>query len=164
MKILHALILSVAVFATAAGPALAQAPSREEIDIRAAAVAARRAERDAARAERLPSRPVVIREPLPLPVRETQPPGGEPAGKSCPATESCKVEYRVPSGRILVVTALWSATDVRCDQATLGATPAGGKVIAPGWQCETFLSFVGKAAGFTGYLFSPPTAESPVTN
>lgn len=155
IRFLH--ILAVASIATS--PTLAQERSQEELEIRAKALATRRAERDAARAERLPSRPIVLREPIPLPVQQVLPPGGTPAGQSCPAAEPCKVEYPVPSGRTLVVSALWSATEVRCDQTKLGASPPSGEVVAPWWHCKKSLSFTGKAAGFTGYLFSPPGNE-----
>ncbi len=153
-------VLAIALIVTGIGPALAQQPvSQEEMEIRAKAIATRRAERDASRAERLPSRPIVLREPIPLPVQQILPPGGAPVAQSCPAAKPCKIEYAVPPGRILVVSALWSASDVHCDQATLGATPPSGEAISPWWHCRKSLSFTGKAAGFTGYLFSPPSTE-----
>jgi len=137
----------------------AQAPSQEELEIRAQAMATRRAERDAARAERRPSRPIVLREPIPLPVEQNRPPGGPPAGQSCPVEETCDVEYTVPNGKVLVVSGLWAADKVKCDQATLGSTPGNGQVVAPWWHCTKSLAFRGKGAGFTGYLFDPPSIE-----
>ncbi len=117
---------------------------------RAKDIAARRAERDANRLERLPSRPVTVRGPLPLPV-QAAPVGGKAVAKSCSA-EPCSVEYRVPSGATLVVTALWNAENIRCDTQMLGKTPGGGQSIAPWWHCSSSLTFGGKGAGFTGFL------------
>lgn len=150
--------IAIAVWILVAGAAngLAQEMTQEEIEARAVAVATRRAARDLHRAQNAPSRPFTLREPIPLPVVPKVPPGGEPAGKSCPSEESCKIEYAVPAGRILVVTALWSAAEVRCDQATLGSSPANGQVIAPSWHCSRSLAFEGRGSGFAGYLFAPP--------
>ncbi len=150
------MVVSILAGFAAATACLAQGISADEMERRAAAVATRRAERDQHRAENAPSRPMTLRDPVPLPVLQSLPPGGEAAGKSCPANESCKVEYAVPQGRILVVSAIWSAADVRCDQAHLGATPPAGQVIAPWWHCTRALAFEGKGAGFAGYLFAPP--------
>jgi hypothetical protein len=148
-------IASWILVAGAAG-ALGQGMSQEEMEIRAKAMATRRAERDLHRSQNAPSRPMTLREPIPLPVVPGVPPGGEPAGRACPNEESCKIEYAVPAGRTLVVTALWSAAQVRCDQAALGSSPATGQVIAPLWNCNQSLAFEGRGAGFAGYLFTPP--------
>lgn len=137
-----------------ASVAMAQGPTAEDLEMRNRAMATRRAERDLRRAEHGPSRPVTLRDPIPLPVVQSAPPGGEAAGRSCPSTESCSVEYAVPSGKVLVVTALWSATNVRCDGASVGSSPPAGQVIAPWWQCKNTLAFAGQGAGFSGYLFA----------
>jgi hypothetical protein len=155
----HLLLAWILVLPVFASPSPAQGPSQEELEIRAQALATRRAERDAARAERMPSRPIVLRGPIPLPIEPNRPLGGLPAGKSCPAEETCDVAYAVPTGKILVVSGLWSATAVRCDQAALGSTPGSGQVVAPWWHCSQSLAFSGKGAGFTGYLFDPPSTE-----
>ncbi len=107
----------------------------------------------------MPSRPVVLRDPVPLPVRQALPPGGEPAGRSCPGKDPCKIDFEVPAGRVLVVSALWSASAVRCDDTSLGASPSGGEAIAPWWHCEESLSLTGTEAGFAGYLFESPKRE-----
>lgn len=135
-----------------AGVALAQQPSAEELEIRARALATRRAERDLHRSQHAPSRPMTLREPLPLPVVQSVPPGGAAAGRSCPAGESCVVEFAVATGKLLVVTAIWSAAEIRCDGESAGATPASGQAIAPWWHCRRALQFTGQGAGFTGYL------------
>ena len=120
------------------------------------ALAAKRAERDAMRAERLPSRPVTLRNPVPLPVTVTQPPGGVAAGESCAKSKPCTVQYSVPANRTLVVTALWSAQKIRCDNAKLDSTPSDGQLVSPLWHCTKSLEFEGKGAGFTGYFFATP--------
>jgi len=150
--------IAIAVWVLVAGAASghAQEMTQEEMEARAVAVATRRAARDLHRSQNAPSRPMTLREPIPLPVVPSVPPGGDAAGKSCPTEESCKIDYAVPAGRILVVTALWSATDVRCDQAALGNSPANGQVIAPSWHCSRSLALEGRGAGFAGYLFAPP--------
>lgn len=145
--------------AVLAPQAVAQGPTAEELEIRARALATRRAERDRYRSENAPSRPITLRDPVPLPVLQSAPPGGEPAAGSCPAEESCKVEFAVPAGKVLVVTALWSAAGVRCDGSAAAATPPSGQAIAPWWQCRRSLEFTGKGAGFAGFLAPPPPAE-----
>jgi len=127
---------------------------------RAAAIATRRAERDSNRTQRLPSRPVTLRAPLPLPVTVDLPVGGAPAATSCPVAKSCRVAYSVPAGQLLVVTGLWSATEIRCDDTSLGATPPNGRPVAPWWHCSSSLAFAGgPGAGFVGYLFARPSGE-----
>lgn len=126
----------------------------EEVEERAAENAKRRAERDASRAQRLPSRPFVLRDPLPLPVKPVRPPGGAPASQSCPADKNCTFDYVVPRGQLLVVTALWSTMEGKCDEAVLGPTPPNGDAIAPWWHCARMLRLTGTGAGFTGYLHS----------
>lgn len=150
-------LLLLTVVATA--PSFAQQPtevSPEEAQQRAEALATRRAARDASRAERMSSRPFVLREPVPLPVDPVRPAGGDAAGRACPATESCTLDYAVPAGRLLVVTALWAASEAACDGVALGASPANGDAIAPWWQCRTSLRVTGTGAGFAGFLFSSP--------
>ncbi len=124
----------------------------EELEARAAENAKRRAERDASRAQRLPSRPFVLRDPLPLPVKPVRPPGGAPASQSCPPDKNCTFDYVVPPGQVLVVTALWSTMEGKCDEAVLGPTPPNGDAIAPLWHCARLLRLTGTGAGFAGYL------------
>ncbi len=120
----------------------------------------RRAERDANRLHRLPSRPFSLREPLPLPVREVAPAGGQAVGKSCQSPDtSCRIEFNVPADKVLVITAIWAAKEVRCDAQQMGGTPANGSPIAPWWQCGKSIAVKGAGAGFAGYLTEPATSE-----
>ncbi len=147
MKLPTALAIALAI---GCPPLLAQDFDPTE---RAEALATRRAERDAERSQRRPSRPITLRGPLPLPVVQNKPIGGPAVGQSCPAKEPCRIRYDVPSGKLLVVTAAWSASDGQCDEASLGATPPAAQVVAPHWHCgRSFTLSAAAGGGFTGYL------------
>ena len=153
-----AIIALCIVAVTLASPVAAQPASNEQSN--AERIKTRRAERDANRSQRLPSRPFTLREPLPLPVREIAPAGGQAVGKSCQSTDTaCRIEFNVPSGKILVVTALWSAKEITCDSQQMGGTPTNGVPIAPWWQCAKSIAVKGTGAGFAGYLTDPATTK-----
>jgi hypothetical protein len=75
---------------------------------------------------------------------------GKPAGGACPGPDSCELKFTPPENEVLVLTAVWSATKLQCDDAT-AASPRGGAPIAPGWRCERRLLVEGPGAGWTGF-------------
>ena len=108
------------------------------------------------------ARPMDIHGPLPLPVEVKNLSdlasggtrgNGKPAGGACAASEKCQLRLNPPTGQALIVTAVWSATKVTCDE-TSTATPPNGAPIAPGWRCEQSFSAEGQGAGYAGYLVS----------
>jgi hypothetical protein len=56
---------------------------------------------------------------------------------------------------VVVVTAVWSATRLQCDDAVM-ASPAGGAVIAPWFTCRRHLLVEGAGAGYTGFVLTGP--------
>ena len=111
----------------------------------ATARAERRAQRMAERKDK-PARGVVLEQPLPLPVAV----GGAPHGGACPADKACTLQAAPPSGQVLVVTAAWGASSVRCDGVAL-ALPPGGAPIAPWCRCERELVLEGAGAGYAAF-------------
>jgi hypothetical protein len=78
-------------------------------------------------------------------------PSGDPVGAACPRRETCALRFDPPAGKAVVITAVWSAQTVRCDDAT-SATPAGGDPIHPWWRCRRALYVSGPGAGYTAVL------------
>lgn len=79
--------------------------------------------------------------------------GGKPAGGACAPNDKCQLRMNPPNGEVLIVTAVWSAAKVVCDDVST-ATPPSGAPIAPGWRCEQTFSAEGQGAGYAGYLVS----------
>jgi hypothetical protein len=98
--------------------------------------------------ENRPPRPIEIRAPLPLPVKMG--PVGKPAGGACAKGESCTLELTPSSGEVLVVTAVWSADEIQCDEIK-SSTPPGGQPISPQWRCERLFRARGTGAAYTGF-------------
>jgi len=153
-----ALVLIVLVVTWMSAPLLAE--SSDAPDARRTAIAAMREQRETdpvayatARAERRgdqnarDARPVTVRGPLPLPVLV----GGAPLGGACPKETSCTLRATASEQQVVVVTAVWGATSIRCDDATL-ATPPGGMPIAPWWRCTRDFAIEGAGAGYAGFL------------
>ena len=78
-------------------------------------------------------------------------PDGEPVGGACPPRQVCELHLDAPAGKVILVTALWSAQRVRCDDAA-GASPGDGSPVHPWWRCRRALSISGPGAGYTGVL------------
>ena len=91
-----------------------------------------------------------IRQPIPLPVVVQS---GKPEGGACPRGGVCSLVLEPAAGEAVVVTAVWSAETIECDD-TVSSTPAGGQPIAPGWRCEKRFSIKGKGAGYTAYTIA----------
>ena len=140
-------------------PAAAQQPTpppQVGVAARATAHAERRAEKRKEVADRL-ARPVRVQGPLPLPVALANAnaliASGKPAGGSCDGKDTCTLRLSPPPGQILVVTAVWSATVVRCDDLTT-STPANGAPISVAWRCEHELTVQGLGAGYAGFTIA----------
>ncbi|MBI4518341.1 MAG: hypothetical protein HY699_21280 [Deltaproteobacteria bacterium] len=123
--------------------------------------AARRSERRKTKGERKkekgkdkPPKVFELHGPLPLPVTVQNPSvpqlGGKPVGGACPAGQACQLKATPNAGEVLVLSAVWSATKVQCDEVST-ATPANGAPIAPGWRCERLLLIEGTGAGYTAF-------------
>jgi len=156
-RLLAALVLAVA--ATAAASDVGPPPQdpaaratwvierREEIqrqheERRRTPPAARATERARERAERRALRPQPPAAAIP---------DGEPVGGACPPRQVCELHLDAPAGKVILVTALWSAQRVRCDDAA-GASPGDGSPVHPWWRCRRALSISGPGAGYTGVL------------
>lgn len=109
------------------------------------AFATARAERRDERAR--DARPVTVQGPLPLPVLV----GGPPLGGACPKDATCTLRAAAADQRAVVVTAIWGASAVRCDDVAL-AVPPGGVPIAPWWRCTRELIVEGPGAGYAAFL------------
>lgn len=111
------------------------------------------------RAERFGDRPAKLIElhgPLPLPVQVANPApaaivAGPPAGAACKPNEECSLEFKPRTPQVLIVTAVWGASKVQCDDLTT-ATPGNGAPINVAWRCERQLLLQGTGAGYAGYL------------
>lgn len=151
MKISHAWLFAVVAVLGCVLPAAADPPTGPEA--RATRKAERWARREAELAQK-PPRPMELRKPLPLPVEVTNPSttviGGKPAGAACVETESCELNFTPAAGEALILTAVWSATKVQCDDLT-SAAPRNGTPIAPWWRCERRLLVQGPGAGYAGF-------------
>lgn len=112
-----------------------------------------RAARDAEDEER--AQPVEIRDPIPVPVEVrnvgdlTAP--GKPAGGACAGSDACTLRVAANVREVIVVTAVWAATRIQCDDLVT-ASPATGAVIAPWWRCRRALLVEGPGAGFTAFV------------
>jgi hypothetical protein len=145
-------------FSPEAMAAVRAAQQRQREELRKKLEAMSPAEREQFRAARRttrnrddgrPARPIELRAPLPLPV--TLQAGGKPAGGSCKAAEACTLEWKTRVGETVVVTSVWAATKVQCDDLTM-STPGSGAPIAVAWRCEHQLIVQGPGAGYAGYV------------
>jgi len=151
MKISHAWLF--AVVAVLGYVLTAAADPLKGPEARATRKAERWAQKEAELAHK-PPKPMELRKPLPLPVEVTNPSttviGGKPAGAVCAETESCELNFTPAAGEALILTAVWSATKVQCDDLT-SATPRNGTPIALWWRCERRLVVQGLGAGYAGF-------------
>lgn len=99
--------------------------------------------------------PVEVRQPMPLPVELRNANalcgGGRPIGAICQGTESCTLQHAPAPREVVVLTAVWSARRITCDDLT-SASPANGAAISPWWRCERQLVVEGPGAGYTGFV------------
>lgn len=155
MRVSLGCLIALALLATSAA---AFAEPRKDPEARATHKAEKRAQKEAERAQK-PPKLMELGKPLPLPVVVTNPSpsttiaAGKPAGANCPETEACELKFTPAAGEALILTAVWSATKVQCDDLTM-ATPRNGAPIAPGWRCESRLSVQGAGAGYAGFRIS----------
>lgn len=147
-------VLIVLAVAAAAAPCRAENPDaprtaiaamREQRETDPVAYATARAERRADQHSR-DARPVTVQGPLPLPVLA----GGAPLGGACPKDSACTLHATAAEQQVVVVTAVWGASSVRCDDVAL-ATPPGGTPIAPWWRCARELVVEGPGAGYAAF-------------
>jgi len=124
----------------------AVAAMREQRETDPVAYATARAERRGEQGAR-DARPVTVHGPLPLPVLV----GGAPLGGACPKETACTLRATAPEQQVVVVTSVWGASTVRCDDVAL-ATPPGGVPIAPWWRCTRELVIEGPGAGYAAFL------------
>jgi hypothetical protein len=100
-------------------------------------------------------RPVEVFAPLPVPVHIQNSNalgiGGTPVGESCASGKPCTLRLTPPAGKVIVLTGVWSASTVRCDNV-MSAAPPSGAPIAPWWRCERDLYVEGNGAGYVGFL------------
>ncbi len=121
----------------------AVAGMREQRETDPIAYATARAERRAEQRSR-DARPVTVQGPLPVLV------GGAPLGGACPKETACTLRATAAEQQVVVVTSVWGASAVRCDDVAL-ATPPGGTPIAPWWRCTRELVVEGPGAGYAGF-------------
>lgn len=116
--------------------------------------AQRRAERQKEKADK-PPKPMELKGPFPLPVEVQNPSApvtaGKPAGAACPSTDACTLKLTPKLGEVLVVTAVWSATKVQCDDLTT-ASPRTGAPMTVAWRCERQFVVEGPGAGYAGFM------------
>jgi hypothetical protein len=116
---------------------------------------ARAARREEAREQ---SQAVALRDPIPLPVEIVNSVplwAGSAVGGSCGGGEPCTLRFEPSPREVVVVTSVWSATRLQCDDAVT-ASPAGGAVIAPWFTCRRRLLVEGPGAGYTGFVLVGP--------
>lgn len=157
-------------FSATRGQEVGEAVDPLGAEARATARAVRRAEREALRLDPVARQtaraahgaedeervqPVEIRDPVPLPVEVRNvgalPAPGKPAGGACAGTDVCTLRATANVREVLVVTAVWSATRIQCDDL-VAASPANGAVISPWWRCQRGLLVEGPGAGFAGFV------------
>jgi hypothetical protein len=101
---------------------------------------------------------VALHDPVPLPVEIVNPLplwAGSAVGGSCSGAEPCTLRFDPGPREVVVVTAVWSATRLQCDDAVM-ATPSNGAVIAPWHTCRRRLLVEGAGAGYAGFVLTGP--------
>ncbi|MBI4516041.1 MAG: hypothetical protein HY699_09535 [Deltaproteobacteria bacterium] len=99
--------------------------------------------------------PVELRDPLPLPVELRNLAAllatGKPVGEACPGSEPCVLKLTPAVREVVVITSVWSAAKVECDDLKT-SSPSNGTPIAPWWSCKRQLLIEGPGAGYTGFV------------